>query len=206
MKLNSTFEIRQNLHIVARSRGKIVARRDGHNIWLNTGREFIAQLMAYSLMSPLTTIRNDRIRYIGLGIGGTRQRDLARANASPLVTHYPGTNAQTDQDPLVTGIERPVRLSGTSTTPPYNAFDVWLGQIQAPPEYPQYNRVVFRRLFQSTEVSYNPYNAVPLSEVGLFTNAADPLLPGNTAVAYDTFDTLTKTEAVEIEMEWTLTT
>jgi hypothetical protein len=206
MRLQSTFEVKQNLRIIARERGKIVARRDGHNIWLNTGREFVAQLISYSLMSPLTPVRNDRVRYMGFGIGGTRQLIPSIANSSPQLTHYPGTNVQTDQDPTVTGLERPVRISGTSTAPPYNALDVWLGQIQAPPEFPQSNKVIFRRLLQSFEVSYSPYTTVPLSEVGLFTDLSNPLLPANVPIAYDTFDSLSKTDAVDLEFEWTITT
>lgn len=205
-RFESTFEIKQNLKLTARARGKIVERREGHNIWLNVGREYVTQLMSYALMSPLTPIRNDRIRYMGLGIGGTKQHILQIANNAPFSTAYPGTNVQTDQDPLVTRLERPVRISGTATTPPYNAGDVWLGQIQAPPDFPQFNKVIYRRLFQSFELNYAPYQVVPLSEIGLFTNLSNPLLPYGSPLAYDTFDSLSKTDAIELEAEWEITT
>lgn len=201
---HATIEVKSNLSLTARERGKIVARREGHNIWLNLGREYIAQLMTYSLMAPLTTVRNDRIRYMGLGIGGTRQVAPTIANAGALLAAYPGTNLQTDENPAVTVLERPVRVSGTATPAPYDAADVWLGQIQAPSSMPAFNQVVYRRLFLSYEVNYNPYLIVPLSEVGLFTNAANPLLPQNTMIAYDTFETLAKTDAVELEIAWTI--
>ena len=206
MKFEATFEVRQNLKITARERGKIVDRREGHNIWLNTGREFIAQLMSYVTMAPLVPVRDDRIRYMGFGIGGTRQLIPSIANTAPFSTTYPGTNTQTDQDPAVVRLERPVRVSAPPTPPPHHAFDVWLGQIQAPPDFPQFNKAVFRRLFQSFEVNYNPFVSVPLSEIGLFTNAANPLLPYNVPMAYDTFDSLSKTDAVDLEIEWTITT
>ncbi len=200
----ATVEVKQNLHLVVRERGKIVARRDGHNIWLDLGREYLAKLIAYSSFTPLTTYRDDRIRYMGFGIGGTKQNASTIANTAPIVTAYPGTNTQTDEDPTVTELERPVRLSGTSTPPPYNANDLWLGQVQAPPTFAEFNKVTFRRLLTSTEASYSPFKQVPLSEIGLFTGAANPLIPHNSCVAYDTFDTLTKTDAFELEVAWTI--
>ena len=47
MKFEATFEVRQNLKITARERGKIVDRREGHNIWLNTGRDRARNLRLY---------------------------------------------------------------------------------------------------------------------------------------------------------------
>lgn len=204
MRFKATVEVKQNLSIIARERGKIVARRDGHNIWLDLGREYLAQLLAYSSFSPLTTVRDDRIRYMGLGIGGNRQHMLAVANANPLLTAYPGTNAQTDSDASVTVLERPVRVSGGVTATPGSASDVWLGQIQAPPENPLPSQVKFSRVFTAAEVSYSTFLSVPISEIMLFTGAADPNVHDNTGVAYDTFDAISKTSAFEFEVNWTI--
>jgi hypothetical protein len=207
MRFSESIEVKQNLHLVARERGKIVARRDGHNIFCNTGREWLAKLVCYASMSPLTPERNDRVRYMGLGIGGTRQLALTTANAAPLLTAYPGDNLQTDTDPTITVVERPVRVSGGSSPGPVGAYgDVWLGQIQADTNtaHPTPTSTTFKRVFLSTEVSYFPFNTVPLSEIGLFTAAADPLLGQNVLIAYDTFDTLSKTVAIDLEVTWTL--
>lgn len=197
-------EVRQNLVLTMRERGKIVARRAGHNIWLNLGREYLASLMSYSSFSPLTPERDDRVRYMGLGIGGTRQLMLAVANASPLVTAYPGTNAQTDTQPSVVRLERPVRISGSSDPYPGQAGDVWLGQVQAPAEHPVATQTVYRRLFTQTDVSYSPFNSVPLCEIMLFTGNANTHVYNNTGIAYDTFDPVSKTAAFELEVEWTI--
>lgn len=202
-------EVRTNLNLTLRERGKIQDRRVGHNIWLNTGREFLAQLIAYSSFSPLTPIRNDRIRYMGLGIGGNRQQAVAQSNMSPLggatpPNAYAGTNSQTDTDPLVTRLERPVRLVGTTDPYPGDASDVWLGQVQSPVVQATATQVTFTRVFTELEISYAPYLSVPLSEVMLFTDAASPTLYNNTGVAYDTFDTLSKTAAFELEIAWTV--
>lgn len=207
MRLQETVEVRNNLKLTARERGKLIARREGHNIWVDLGREYLAHLIGLASYGPDVGERNDRIKYMGFGIGGNRQTSLGVANAAPMVTAYPGTNLQTDTDPSVTTLERPVRVSGSTTGPsdPYNPADVWLGTIQAPPIHNTATEITFRRLFTQTEVSYSSFTAVPLSEVMLFTSAANPIgTPLNTGVAYDTFDTLTKTGAFELEVEWTV--
>lgn len=207
MRFQETVEVKNNLRLTMRERGKVVARRDGHNIWVDLGREYLAHLIALTSYGPDVPERNDRIKYMGFGIGGTRQIAPGVANAPPMSTAYPGLNAQTDLDPSVTTLERPVRVSGSTTIPsdPYNPADVWLGTIQAPPIHNTATQVTFRRLFTQTEVSYSSFTTVPLSEVMLFTSAANPIgQPFNTGVAYDTFDTISKTGALELEVEWTV--
>ncbi len=197
-------EVKQNLIITARERGKIVARREGHNIWLNLGSEYLSQLIAYKSFGPDLTERDDRVRYMGLGIGGTQQLAPATANNPPISPPYVGTNNQTDTDPTVTYLERPVRLSGSDTAYPGLTGDVWVGQIQAPATHDGVTHTTFKRLFTAAEISYVPFLSVPLSEVGLFTSAADPNIWRNNPIAYDTFDTLSKTLAVESEVDWEL--
>ena len=205
MRLLETVEVKNNLTLIARERGKIVARREGHNIWLDIGREYLSHVIALASYGPDVPQRNDRIKYMGFGIGGTRQVAPAIANVPPMSTAYPGTNAQTDLDPTVIGLERPVRISGSTTPSPGSAGDVWLGTIQAPAIHTNPREVTFRRLFSQTEISYSTFLSVPLSEVGLFTSSAVPIgIPAGTPVAYDTFDTISKTGAFEIEVEWTV--
>jgi hypothetical protein len=202
IRLFEDIEVKQNLKIIARERGKIVARRDGHNIWLDLGREWLANLIGYESYSPDTPQEDNRIKYMGLGIGGTRQLAPATANSGDLLSDYPGTNNQTDTDPTVTVLERPVRVTGGSGAPA--AGDAWLGAVQVPTSHLVATSATFRRVFTQTEVSYYPYLTVPLSEIALFTAGADAQYYLNNPVAYDTFDTISKTVAVELEVEWTI--
>jgi hypothetical protein len=207
MRLKETVKVKNNLRLTVRERGKIMARREGHNIWLDLGREYLASLIALVSFGPDVAERNDRVKYMGFGIGGTRQTSPGVANAAPMSVAYPGTNVQTDLDPTITTLERPVRVSGSTTSPssPYSGSDVWLGTIQAPSIHSTATEVTFRRVFTQTEVSYSSFTAVPLSEVMLFTSAANPIgVPNNTGIAYDTMDTLTKTGAFELEVDWTV--
>lgn len=65
----SVIEVKGWVSICLRERGKIVpgSIRDGHNIWTNTGREYLALLM--SLATGSATFRNDATAFIGVGIG-----------------------------------------------------------------------------------------------------------------------------------------
>lgn len=214
MRIYDDVEVKQNVFITARERGKIVDLREGHNIFVDLGREWLTQLIAYKAFNPDEVYRNDRIRYMGFGIGGTRQLALGTANSAPIgssgdpyeANSYSGVggNAQTDVDPTVTTLERPVRVTGGISVYPGLAGDRWIEQIQAPPEFPTGTSVTFKRLFQSFEVSYGTFTSMPLSEIGLYTDAAIPENYLNTLVAYDTFDTLSKTTAFELEVRWTL--
>lgn len=64
-------EVRGNFIIDAYERGKKIRRlcREERNIWLLEGRAFSAMLKAYASYGPDLPVRNDRIRYIGLGSG-----------------------------------------------------------------------------------------------------------------------------------------
>lgn len=207
MRLRDTIQVKQNLELTLRERGKIVERRTGHNIFLDLGREWLANLVSFESFGPDVPFRNDRIKYMGLGIGGNRQLAAGVGNIAsipPMSVSYPGTNNQTDVDPSVTVLERPVRVSGSESTYPGVSGDAWVGIIGSADPLSVVNQVTFRRVFVQTEVSYGSFIKVPLSEVGLFTSAADPENYQNNPVAYDTFDTLTKTTAFELEVVWTL--
>lgn len=208
--MHSDIEVRSNLELTFRERGKVVTRRKGHNIWLNLGREYLAKLISYSAYgAPGTPEEDMRIRYMGLGIGGSRQLAPAFADSDPLLTAYPGGHDQTDTDPTVTQLQRPVRISGGSTPPGgYQLTDVWLGQCQTP-THPTATQTNFRRVFAEDEVSYAPFLTVPLSEVMLFTNgtlynANYVNQYDNTGIAYDTFDSINKTNAFTLEVSWTI--
>jgi hypothetical protein len=207
MKFIGDIEVRSNLRLTVRERGKIVDRREGHNIWLDLGREYLAKLISLASYGPDVPEENSRIKYMGLGIGGNRQVAPGVANSPPMSVAYPGNNVQTDINPDVLKLERPVRISGSTTGPtdPYSPSDVWIGTVEVPPIHTTATEVTFRRVFTQTEVSYSTFTTVPLSEIMLFTSGAVAIGKyDNTGVAYDTFDTLSKTGAFALETLWTI--
>jgi hypothetical protein len=214
--MRSIIEVKQNLKLVARERGKIVARREGHNIFLNVGMDWLALIVSYQTLPAIgvaPTHPNDayeyhRIRYMGFGIGGSRQTaPSALFTASPFDA-YPWndhTFVQGDDDPTVYALESPVPVLATGGAYP-NDYQ-WFGQVGAPPELPSTGQVKYSRIFTETDLTFGLASLIPLSEIGLFTNAAvynaKPEASG-AMVAYDTFNTLNKTNAIAIEIEWTL--
>jgi hypothetical protein len=82
----SVVEVKGWVKLCLRERGKIVpgSRREGHNIWTNTGREYLALLM--SLSSGLTPFRSDSIAYIGLGTGSQVESTSVTALVSPVAS------------------------------------------------------------------------------------------------------------------------
>ena len=211
-RLIEDIEVKSNLFLTVRERGKIVTKREGHNIFLDYGREWLSGLIAYSSFNPDVFEDARRVRYFGFGIGGTRQvapefvDGPSGSNPAdyPLRDYGPVSGfTQTDTDPTLLRLERPVRLSGGSG-PGTNPGDRWIGQVQAPAIHNTPTSTTFRRLFTLDEISYSPYVSVPLSEIGMFLSDANTNFPTNNIVAYDTFDTLSKTTAFELEVSWTL--
>jgi hypothetical protein len=66
---SSVVEVHGWVDLVCRERGKIVpgTRRRSNNIWTNSGREYLSQLMA--LKTSTVTYRRDAVAYIGVGEG-----------------------------------------------------------------------------------------------------------------------------------------
>jgi hypothetical protein len=200
----SGFEVRSNLFLTLRERGKIVARRKGHNIWLNVGRQYLARLISYATFAPLAPEQDNRLSYIGFGIGGSRQNAPAVADNDPLLTHYPGTNNNSDLDATVSSLERPIRYAWVGTpSNVYDPDDVWLKQVQVP-THPFTTSTKYNLTVTTVEMTDGPYLIMPLSEIGLFHRGADLNSPIESPVAYDTFDTLPKTNALELSVSWTI--
>lgn len=200
--------------------GRVEEEREGHNLFLDYGREWLAELIA--LNAGYATFRNDRIRYMAFGIGGTSQSvPTATINTMQPGIHpqwgqaFAGAGVDPTQDdttPTVTGLEWPVNIREPSPgTPDY--YD----DIAAPAVFPDTGIVRFTSVLGYDEVSYSgtlgTFTSVPLSEVGLFTESvtAQTVVPWNATVApagerymvaYHTFDTLSKTSAFVLQTDW----
>ena len=177
---------------VCRERGKLVpgTRRVGTNIWTLTGREYLARLMSYASYGPDVAARNDRIRYIGFGIGTTPEVSSVSALVSPIA-----------YDTASGGL-----FLAEFAIPTY-PFQSSSGYGTA---------VLYSREFSETELSTS--TAVTLTEAGLFTDGsptASPIAfaPGTRVltlaqaasqapVAYKTFEPLRKTQNFVLQTSW----
>jgi len=214
MKLNDPIEVRSNIELLVRERGKLVQREESHNIVTNIGRQFLAEVITPATLGPgpaFTRTQDQVVRYIGFGMGGNRQSS-ADATLPPYDTDYPGTNAQTDVDLTVSGLERPVAVSGTINTPGVPSPGVWMKEIAAPGTFPLATSTRFITEFTALDINFGTYASVPLSEIGLYRGDADVTAPngapgpypgsGGLILAYDTFNTVHKTGLFSIEVRW----
>src|SRR5690606_30814865 len=107
-------------------------------IFTEYGRSWLASLVSYTQFDPDVAERNDRIRYMGVGVG-SKEQSSSLAGIAPITTLYPAgydphtTSGNEYNDdfpviPLIGTLERPVKLSG-STSDAYDtapSTDVWL--------------------------------------------------------------------------------
>jgi hypothetical protein len=82
----SVVEVKGWVKLCMRSRGKIVpgSHREGHNIWTNSGREYLPLLM--SMQSALTPFRTDSIGYLGVGTGSQIESASVLTLAQPVAS------------------------------------------------------------------------------------------------------------------------
>lgn len=209
MMFNDEIEVRWNLEIDLYDRGK--RRRwhqRTHNIVVNTGRQMFCEVITPQSLGPASFVRHQDtvVRYIGFGIGGTMQNNPAAAAApysDPFPGGYPGTNAQTDTDVTVTLLERPIQVS---------AAPLWMREISTPGTFPTGQSTRFTAIFSEADLNFGAFSSVPLSEIALYKSSADPTLPNGSAgaypgagghtMAYDTFNTISKTGVFSIQVNW----
>jgi len=214
-------QIKSNVAIVARERGKKVPSlcRDGHNIWVNLGREYLSKVISPTALFA-GHVDNSVVRYIGLGIGGNKQTVNIPANYPTLDTHFPGQNIFDKDTITTTTLERPVKVSGTAGVGA--SAGVWLKDVAAPPTFPTADSVEFQSLFSTSDLHLaGAYPALPLSVVGLYLSKQTSALLSNqvydyadapgyiettrqTLVAYHPFAPITKTNTVSLEIHWVI--
>ena len=180
-------EVKGWVELCLRERGKIVpgSRREGFNIWTNTGREYLAMLM--SLESSGTAFRTDSVAYIGVGTGGF----VEEASVLNLQTPIPYSGSL-----FLAGLDVPPSfpLAPTRTTV-------------------QFHRIFVED--EITTVSGAGIPPVMVSELGLFTNGAQGTgyapgtrdtsmenAPAQNPCAYKSFEPVGKTNALQLEVSW----
>ena len=229
-------KVESNLLIIAKENGEVrkdLCRR-GKNIWTYAGRDWITKVMSWTTAGPTppSGADDDRVTFMGFGIGGDRQ------NVSPLPValdnDYRGQNLQTDGDPAITLLERPVRIDvGPVGGTDYFLREMsWSGGVPPCPEFINSPPIVSVRHYADftageIDLPYG-YPMVPLSEIGLFTYAwndaageyqapFDPPTAGAVydysagpgyvgvrpvPIAYHTFYSIAKTPSVALSVRW----
>lgn len=202
--------VQYNVRVSTLRDGKVVDRRESHNVMTNAGRAWLATLVGASAYpTPYPTPHTpDRIKYMGLGCGGALQTD---------VNFLKFQSATVD----VTDLEDAVPFqAGPGNTNHY------LKQV-APQAFnstffPSPYRTRFILEISENEISYvgsatagsnrTVDTSVPISEAGLYLSSAQSgglVTPANartlgSMVCYDTFSPITITPNVMVRVEWEL--
>jgi len=217
MGLDPTGESNVRIRLIDPKTGRVAEERTSHNIFVDYGRDWLAHLCSYD--TGYTHFREDRPRYMAFGIGGTSQliapAVIRAAHAAwagftdDWAIPAPGAGTtgplQTDVDPTITAMEWPVEVTLG------NYYD----PISAPATFPATGIVRFTSVLGINEVSFGAYASVPLSEIALITSgivgstANPPVIHGalpaeKFMVAYNTFDTISKTSAFVLQADWEL--
>ena len=211
--------MRHNVNITVRERGKIVASREAHNVWVDNGRQYLTEMVGYSDYTGPTPERVDRIRHMEVGIGGTNQTRADLADAAPFSTSYPAgfdpnaTNGHEYRkeypiDPLISTLERPVRLSGGTNPYATSVGDTWL--IDHPDiffTHMSLYEVTAHGFIDCTagDLIYGPFTSMPMSELGLLTDESGAVgvsIPYSPVVGYFSFDTILLNSNNFIEIIW----
>lgn len=178
-----------NVYITARTRdtGDVVATRVGHNVWTNAGREYSCLIKTLG-PNGTSALRDDRIAYIGVGIGN---------------------QAETVE---VRGLVRPVAYSQGNFLKKINHA------LTSFPTSEQRTRVRYVCTFGETDLippSGQP-EYYSISECGLFTNGSQQTFAAGgrdigiahagaqSPVAYHAFDPIPKLNNLELEIIWEL--
>ena len=243
--MKSPISIECNVLVRGFTNGVEDYRHECHNIWLDNGRHWLVRLLGYDMTGyarddsdcidpiPATTLyENRRIMYMGVGIGGNQQSGPIPGSTPAVLGEvaydYPGGNTQSDADPTVLGLERPVRARSFVG----DTFVRWLvpvttpaGVTGFPASFPN-KWVRFSGTFSGDEINDatlphgGGYAVVPVSELALFcydpnANAglhynileagyAPPSFALTQALAYATIPTYNKTNASQVILDWEL--
>lgn len=162
------------------------SERLGHNVLVNNGRDWLAELVSWAYIGDATIIppdppdsdianTNRRIRWIGVG-------DSQHLETEAVVT-------------LANAV--------TITTGP----NVYLAVVDAPPTFLSPVWVKFARTLSTTEVSHS--GPVIITEAGLYADQSissvwslDENSALNPVVAYKAFDGLVKSPGFTLDLEW----
>ena len=208
-----------NVFIEHRRGGVLVEIREMHNVWTYFGKQYLSQLVSYQAIDSIggdVPQTSYRVRYLGLGIGGCEAASVAYESAF-LSAYPPGEdpnatagnvyNKIDPTSPVISTLERPVRVSGGATPYPGSAGDVWLfGPPNFSAHYRDTNSVTFETTVDCTTgaLVYGTFSFMPISEAGLFHAGASPGTAYNSAIAYINFATITLRSDSVIKFYWTM--
>jgi hypothetical protein len=194
VRLRSDIAVVGNFEALMRCGGKVVpgSRREGHNVFTITGRNFLSKLVAWQAIGfndvPYT---QRRVRWIGLGSG--EQLEVATVEAlnepvlvtstqylvAPQSVEFPSSSSVRFIREFALG-----EITVTNTPVTVSEAALFADVSPAKPGHPN-----------------DGYEDVPL-EPGVVNTILSPYVGTNPPVAYKAFEGLTKTVDFTLEIRW----
>lgn len=184
-------EVRANFNarLVEPESKRIVAERTLHNVFTNTGRDWLAHLVAWSTIgTPDVAYTNRRVRWMSVGSGTQLETVGVNVLNTPLlVTAGRYLSAlQTSDFPTVRAVRFYKEFS-------QNEISYLPGQV-----IPVTEAGLFVDVFPASTAGGSEDSAVG----GGFDTTISPAIAANAPVAYATFDAINKTQDFNLEIRW----
>lgn len=223
----SNIPLRYNVRVRTLDKdGYVQDEHVGRNIYLDEGRNWLSLLMSYQAAAypvvpgaaPPATNLEGRVAFIAVGVGGREQVAPAAVWPPPtgspfwdawsvpwLVDHPAGVPTWNfdDTDTAITGLELETQISAGVYAKPISLVTL--------PAAPPYTWITFTAIFAVGDL--NPVYGgadVPISEAAIFpanivggnVEEPDDVYVQGSALAYESFPTITKTGVVQLEIAW----
>jgi hypothetical protein len=180
--------LESNFEAILRERGKIVDRREGHNVFTTTGKNMIAKLLAWQTIAATDVpYTHRRIRWFGVGTGANLEVTslTSLAAPTPVLTGIYLVPVQSVEFPTSTSVRFIRTFSGT---------EISLGGPIVITEAALFGDVSPASMGGTEDVEYT---------VGGLTTL-NPSLGTNPPAAYKAFEGITKTVDFSLELRWEL--
>ena len=194
MRVETDIGVVGNFELLMRSRGKLVpgSRREGHNIFTVTGRNFLAKLVSWSSIGATDVpFTQRRVRWMGLGIGTQLE--------SPTVTSLAQATLTTP-----TAYLRPIQTAEFPTSSSvrfiteFSTYEITLSTVPV--------TVTEAGMFADVSPAKPGFANDGVEDVphdpGVIDTTLNPASATSPPIAYKTFEGLTKTVDFTIEIRW----
>lgn len=179
--------INANFELLLRERGKIIQRREGHNVFTVTGRNLLSKLMSWQTLGPPDVpYTHRRMRWFGVGTGSQLEVTSIVSLAAPARVTV------TDYLAGITGVEFPTSTSVRFSREFSNSEISIGGSPVIITEAAMYADVNPASMGGTEDVEYTTGGGTTLN----------PTLGTNPPVVYKTFDGITKTVDFSMELRW----
>ena len=181
----SVVEVKGWVDVICRERGKLVKKncRSGHNVWTNTGREFLTQRISIDLANTTSTIRTDAVAFMGVGTGSFPEEPGVLSLQSPVA--YETSLFLAD----ITGVAFPAYPIRTTVEYQRTFAET---EITIVPGTVLISEI---GLFTNGSPAGVPANGFGTRPRGVSSFTAAP-------VAYKSFEPIAKTENMQLEVLW----